>query len=215
MLFIKYIISKMSTTNIYILKLKNNKYYIGKTNDVNKRFQQHVSGTGSSWTSTHEPIKILKVIENASQFDEDKYVKEYMNKYGIDNVRGGAYVSNELDEVQKYSLQKEIWGANDLCTQCGRKGHFVKDCYAKKDVNGDDIYEEEKEEEVWVCNYCEKEFEDENDCEKHEKYCKSKSNKKKNACYRCGRSGHYSDNCYAKTDKDGYQLEDDSDDDSD
>ena len=36
MLFIKYIISKMYTTNIYILKLKNNKYYIGKTNDVNK-----------------------------------------------------------------------------------------------------------------------------------------------------------------------------------
>ena len=88
-------------------------------------------------------------------------------------------------------------------------------------VNGNDIYEdeeeeeEEEEEEVWECDYCEKEFEDENDCEKHEKYCKSKSNKKKNACYRCGRSGHYSDNCYAKTDKDGYQLDDDSDDDSD
>ena len=103
----------MSTTNIYILKLKNNKYYIGKTNDVNKRFQQHVSGTGSSWTSTHEPIKILKVIENASQFDEDKYVKEYMNKYGIDNVRGGAYVSNELDEVKVQTKSEKIIDSDD------------------------------------------------------------------------------------------------------
>ena len=85
----------MSTTNIYILKLKNNKYYVGKSNDVNKRFQQHVSGSGSSWTATHEPIKILKVIENASQFDEDKYVKEYMNKYG--NVEMKA---NDQDRQQ-------------------------------------------------------------------------------------------------------------------
>ena len=203
----------MSQTNIYVLRLEGGRYYIGKSDNIMNRYQQHLNGSGSAWTRKYKPISLEKTIENVSSFEEDKITKEYMSKYGIDKVRGGSYVEVELSEFHTEALKMEIWGAKDLCTQCGRKGHWVKDCYAKKDVNGNDIYEEE--EVVWVCNYCEKEFEDENDCEKHEKYCKSKSNKKKNACYRCGRSGHYSDNCYAKTDKDGYQLDDDSDDDSD
>ena len=125
----------MSTTNIYILKLKNNKYYIGKTNDVNKRFQQHVSGTGSSWTSTHEPIKILKVIENASQFDEDKYVKEYMNKYGIDNVRGGRYCRITLDDNEIKNIKSSIISATDKCFKCGESGHFAKQCVNNSKLN--------------------------------------------------------------------------------
>ena len=143
-------------TNIYILKLKNNKYYIGKTNDIEKRYLEHMSGNGSLWTQINKPIKIEKVIPNASKYDEDRYVKEYMNKYGIDNVRGGTYVTEELDEVARYSLQKELWGANDCCTQCGRKGHFVKDCKYKKDVNGEDISFQ------WEGNYCNNLFEDYN-----------------------------------------------------
>lgn len=74
---------------IYILKLKNNKYYIGKTNNVNNRYEQHLNGYGSSWTKKYKPLSILKKILSTSPFDEDKYVKEYMSKYGIDNVRGG------------------------------------------------------------------------------------------------------------------------------
>jgi hypothetical protein len=37
-----------------------------------------------------------KIIKNCSSFDEDKYVKEYIAKYGIDKVRGGSYVTNDL-----------------------------------------------------------------------------------------------------------------------
>ena len=48
------------TTNIYILKLNNDNYYVGKTKNVNKRFQEHLSGNGSSWTQMHKPIEIIK-----------------------------------------------------------------------------------------------------------------------------------------------------------
>ena len=177
-------------TNIYILKLKNNKYYIGKTNDIEKRFLEHMSGNGSLWTQINKPIKIEKVIPNASKYDEDRYVKEYMYKYGIDNVRGGTYVTEELDEIARYSLQKELWGANDCCTQCGRKGHFVKDCKYNTDVNGEDIYEEEVEEVVYKNVY------------------------KKNSCHRCGRTGHFINDCYARTDVDGNDI-DETDEESD
>ena len=67
----------MSET-IYILLLKNNKYYIGKSNNVEKRFSDHLNDNGSTWTKLYKPIKIIKTIHNCNNFDEDKYTKEYM-----------------------------------------------------------------------------------------------------------------------------------------
>ncbi len=142
-------IYKMSNekTNIYILKLRNNKYYIGKSKNPQKRFEEHIKGDGSSWTSLYKPIQIEKIISDASPFDEDKYVKIYMEKYGVENVRGGSYSEVELDEVQEEALEREIRGATDACTRCGRKGHFIKDCYARSDVNGNEFDDSDDSEE--------------------------------------------------------------------
>jgi predicted GIY-YIG superfamily endonuclease len=58
----------MDKTNIYILKLQNNKYYIGKTNDINSRYKQHLCGSGSAWTKKYRPfIKHLLFMENIQQ----------------------------------------------------------------------------------------------------------------------------------------------------
>ena len=125
----------MSNTNIYILKLKDRKYYVGKSDNPMARYQEHLNGTGSAWTNRYKPVTVEKIIQNASNFDEDKYTKEYMAQYGIDNVRGGTYVSLELDDFQKEILNREIWGAQNKCTRCGRLGHFINDCFAKSDIN--------------------------------------------------------------------------------
>lgn len=162
-------------TNIYILKLQDNNYYVGKAKDVNKRFQQHISGNGSSWTKKYKPIEIVKVINNCSPFEEDKQVKELMSLYGIDKVRGGSYSKIELTSEEKEILQKEIWGAKDLCNRCGNSNHFIKDCYATKDINGHKI--EDKEIVVWICEHCDKEYENVKEGEKHEKICKQKVSK--------------------------------------
>ncbi len=139
-------------TTIYVLRLQGGKYYVGKTENHQKRFQEHQDGRGSSWTRLYPPIGIYKLHHNASPFDEDKVTKEMMAKYGIDNVRGGSYVTEELDEVQEEALRRELWAAQDCCTKCGRKGHFVKDCYARTDVSGnlldDSEDEDDSEEEV-------------------------------------------------------------------
>lgn len=121
------ILNKMNT-NIYILELENNKYYIGKTDDVSKRYEQHVNGNGSYWTKINKPISIIKTIENCSVFDEDKYVKEYMFKYGINNVRGGTYNQIKINDDIITFLENEFKTSNNLCYKCGGSDHFVEKC---------------------------------------------------------------------------------------
>ena len=47
--------------NLYILKLKDSKLYIGQSIDPYTRIKQHFKGKGSSWTKLHQPEEIVKV----------------------------------------------------------------------------------------------------------------------------------------------------------
>ncbi len=194
---------RMEKTNIYVLKLQGGKYYVGKSSDVIGRFQQHMNGQGSSWTKKYKPMSLVESREGVSPLMEDMVTKEYMAKYGIENVRGGAYVTEELDEVQEYNLQKELWAASDCCTECGRKGHWAKTCRATTDVNGNSLCS-------WECENCSKEFDDEKECEAHERMCGRRVNtiQPGNKCYSCGKYGHYASSCYSRK----YDYTSDSDD---
>jgi predicted GIY-YIG superfamily endonuclease len=77
----------MQETNIYVLKLQEDKWYVGKTNDVDKRFQDHRDGQGSAWTNKYPPVELVEV-QKGNSFDEDKITKVYMLKYVVENVRG-------------------------------------------------------------------------------------------------------------------------------
>ena len=117
----------MST--VYILKLINDKYYVGITNkSVQERFNEHINGRGSEWTKKYKPIEIVESIKNADPFDEDKYTKKYMSQYGIDNVRGGSYTTIELFDYQIMSLEKELCTIQNKCFKCFQYGHYAKYC---------------------------------------------------------------------------------------
>ena len=44
---------------VYILSCKNNYLYTGYTVDLKRRLSQHSSGTGSKFTRSHVPIKLV------------------------------------------------------------------------------------------------------------------------------------------------------------
>jgi hypothetical protein len=142
------------TTTIYILKLQENKYYIGKTNNFEKKKKEHFNGYASLWTKKYKPISVEKIINNTDPFDEDKITLEYMALYGIDNVRGGIYITEKLDENQLYTIKRSIWSANDCCMKCGKLGHFINNCTETIDIYGENIYKKEE----FNCKYCDKKF---------------------------------------------------------
>ncbi len=117
--------------HIYLLKLEQDKYYVGKTDHVDHRVAQHFNQQGSEWTKLYKPISLISSKACESPFDEDNCVKENMLLYGIDNVRGGSYSTIHLTKSDCEVLQKELRGVQDQCLRCGKVGHFINDCKEK------------------------------------------------------------------------------------
>jgi len=47
------------TYYVYILLCRDGSYYTGSTNDVDKRFKEHLEGRGAKYTKSHKPEKII------------------------------------------------------------------------------------------------------------------------------------------------------------
>lgn len=113
---------------IYILECERGKYYVGKSNNIDNRLYTHKFYYGSAWTSKYRPVKVLKMLEDCDIYDEDKYTIMMMDKYGIDNVRGGSFTRISLSNNENNFIYKMIRGANDKCFNCGSYNHFIHKC---------------------------------------------------------------------------------------
>jgi hypothetical protein len=227
---------------IYVLELENKKYYIGKTTNPGVRLEQHFHNTGSAWTKKYKPKKVLELLSDCDNFDEDKYTLKYMEQYGINNVRGGSFCEIKLSDNNITTLNQMINSVTDKCYICGKNDHYANDCKKEKisiilDENCDCMtsyfsphrrskcllnniisyfYNEDDDIDKLLAqqknnntkqeeNNNTKEEENNNTKEEKNNNTKQKENnneEKENSCFRCGRKGHYASSCYAKTSSD-------------
>lgn len=101
---------------IYVLKLENNKWWIGKSKNPSTRILAHKDGLGSSWTRENRVIETIEVLEDG---DLTEVTLSYMKKYEWQNVQGSAWYGNQLDKYIPVKIlnyineQKKIKPNND------------------------------------------------------------------------------------------------------
>jgi hypothetical protein len=140
---------------IYILELKNNKYYVGysETSD-DRRIQKHFIGKGSRWTQIHHPLRLLSTYDGSLE-EENDYTLKLMAKCetrqigGFNSVRGGKWTKTSEYKNPPKELVLFMAGfttpRHTICTRCKRKGHDVESCLWVTDISGDVIMITESE----------------------------------------------------------------------
>jgi len=208
---------------VYVLELRDDCWYVGTTVDPTSRLEAHRSGKGGAeWTRQHPPVKgfssNLKEVngdEEQARLEEDAEVKRLMKEHGIENVRGGSYSTTTLSRTDVKALSKELRHASGGCLRCGHKSHWATNCYAGKDVAGNSISDDENTEKHKTKTSKSKQLVKESSGKQRavSQTARMKVSSqplpsaKQDTCHRCGRTGHWIKDCYAKVDIDGHSIE--------
>ena len=96
---------------IYILRLEQNKFYVGMTKRNIERIWEHIDGKGAAWTKKYPPCEgneILYFEEGLDPSDENRKTIEMMKRFGIHNVRGGDYCRVKMPSIEVARLRRKI-----------------------------------------------------------------------------------------------------------
>jgi predicted GIY-YIG superfamily endonuclease len=131
--------SAAAGTVLYVLALEDDRWYVGKTTNLRSRLAQHEAGAGgSAWTAMFAPVRLAESRPLGSAAEETSVTLEYMKRYGIDNVRGGAFCQLALNAATRRTIRRQLYALSDCCYVCGLRDHFATACpYGPADDEGD------------------------------------------------------------------------------
>ncbi|UKS29906.1 GIY-YIG nuclease family protein [Paenibacillus sp. HWE-109] len=84
-----------------MLKLDSGHYYIGQTDNLERRIAKHGTSKGATWTEIYKPISMIETLAVGicNYFEalktENEITLDYMRKYGWQRVRGGDFSSSD------------------------------------------------------------------------------------------------------------------------
>ena len=123
---------------VYVLKLDNDKYYVGQTNQyISTRIEEHKKR--GRWSATF--VKANTTDNSAFEYLQPKsyYPDDYnrweeeetyhaMLTFGFNNVRGYVFAQLILDKVRWTCVKIMLSGRLSACYKCGEKGHLMQSC---------------------------------------------------------------------------------------
>ena len=134
--------------NIYVLKLKQRKYYVGKTDHTLQRFNQHMRKNGAKWTKKYPVVDLYDFHPRMKASDENRITREMMRKFGVANVRGGSWTKVNMTKSEIARLEAKLNQKKSVstkkCTRCGRDSHTKSKCYARTHKNGSRLRSKKK-----------------------------------------------------------------------
>jgi hypothetical protein len=89
----KYFIIRIDNSN---LKYINNFLFVEDRHELNNFLPEDV--LNNEWLTKYKIIQLDLIQDSKNQSDEEFFVKRYMRKYGINNVRGGNNAKIKLDD---------------------------------------------------------------------------------------------------------------------
>jgi hypothetical protein len=94
--------------NLYVLELQENKWFLHFASPSNDEKIWLECASMYPFVKHYYPLKTFQAIKINDIFEIDFYVKKYMYCYGIENVRGGSYNQEILDENTIIFLNREL-----------------------------------------------------------------------------------------------------------
>ena len=96
---------------IYVLKLIEDRYYIGFTKNYKKRIKEHLKNKwdGSSYIKKYKIIAVVKIISINVDFWESQVYENvitiyFASIYGFKKVRGGNFTVGNDEQIEKQYL---------------------------------------------------------------------------------------------------------------
>jgi hypothetical protein len=115
---------------VYVLRLDNDKFYVGESINPKKRIKDHFYGRGTTWTKINKPLRSFDPLTPPqNHLWELTETLRQMNIHGIDNVRGSLFTNpkpfTKSEKVMAAQLYCEL---NNYCRRCGESNHFASQC---------------------------------------------------------------------------------------
>ena len=89
---------------MYILKCIDDSYYIGSTNDIDKRLAQHQNGEGANYTKKRLPVKLV-YMEEFQRIDDAFYREKQVQ--GWSRKKKEALINSQFELLHMLSKSKK------------------------------------------------------------------------------------------------------------
>ena len=102
---------------VYVLRLKDDCYYVGKSACLFRRLNQHFQGEGAAWTKVHPPVTVMQVFRSERAVrDERATTLHLMSVHGWEHVRGGPWTCVKMQRAPRQFTQVSTAAPNTFAS---------------------------------------------------------------------------------------------------